>query len=122
MIDARMTGMTFVKGRRLMIAALIMVAAQIWPAVCGATNLRGQVLVTLPTGQNVPRAQALVELFPPGYRGPAPFSTTTGPDGLYYFQNVGPGQYQIWINRSSGPYMIEVGAVPYQDIAPVLSR
>jgi hypothetical protein len=93
-----------------------------FPLTALATNLRGQVQIRLPTGQTIPRAQALVEMFPQGYRGRAPFSTTTGSDGLYYFMNVSPGAYQIWINRTMGPYQVQVAPARYQDVAPILTR
>ncbi len=84
--------------------------------------MRGLILVQVPPGVNVPRPQALVEMFPLGYSGPAPYQTTTGADGFYYFQSVAPGSYQIWINRSIGPYVVQIGPVPNQDIAPILTH
>jgi hypothetical protein len=97
-------------------ATFALVAGLSFP--CNATNLRGQVR-TIGPGGSVPMPEALVELFPLGYSGPPTFTTTTGSDGIYYFQNVNPGTYQIWINRKLGAGQVLVYPIPNEDIAPI---
>ena len=91
------------------------------PPNCEATVLRGMVQVQVPPSfARVPRPQTLVEIFPlGGYHGPPLYMTTTGPDGFYYFQDIAPGSYQIWINRSAGPFVVQVYPQVQQDV-PVI--
>ena len=49
------------------------------------------------------------------------YTTLTGPDGMYYIQNVGPGNYYLQINGTMN-YPLSVLNVLYQDIPPILVR
>ena len=40
---------------------------------------------------------------------------------MYYFQNVNPGLYQIWVNRRIGAYEVIVNPAPLEDISPIMS-
>lgn len=44
----------------------------------------------------------------------------TGPDGMYYFRNIRPGNYQL--RAGAGAYPLTVQPMPSQDIGPIRMR
>jgi hypothetical protein len=84
-----------------------------------ATNLRGRIDSQNPfNGYQYPRQGAAVQLIV--YNG-AQYITLrqvfTGPDGMYYFPQIAPGNYVLWANGLTFP--LTVFNVPNQDIPVV---
>lgn len=85
-----------------------------------ATDLRGRVDSRNPyNGWLFPRSGAEVVLFywNGGTWLPA-LTTYSGTDGMYYLQQVTPGNYQLRVNGIWFP--LAVSSQPVQDISPVL--
>ncbi len=102
----------------LIVAALLLVTT-----VVSATNLRGRVDGFPPyASAPFPVPGANVQLVvPDGLGGVRAISGyITGPDGMYYFQNIPPGNYQLVVNGIF--YPLFVGNMYLQDIPPVLLR
>ena len=85
-----------------------------------ATDLRGRVDSRNPyNGYQFPRQGAAVQLFVfNGMQYVTIRQVYTGPDGMYYFPQIPPGQYVLWANGLTFP--LTVFAVPNQDIPIVL--
>ncbi len=86
-----------------------------------ATDLRGRVDGMHPyAGQPFPMNGVRVDLWlmtPMGWQ--QVFTTFTGGDGMYYLQNIVPGQYTLQVNGLMN-YPIVVQPVHYQDLPPIL--
>jgi len=107
---------------RIFLASIALAVAMLLSASpAAAANLRGRVDYQMPgLAYPLPMASALVELFPAGTSRPIA-STRTGADGMYYFLNIPPGNYTLWINQRAG-YSVAVGPILAQDIRPILAR
>lgn len=86
-----------------------------------ATELRGLIESRNPyNGIVYPRQGATVTLLAWNGLQWIPFrQVVTGPDGMYYFTQVGPGPYVLNVNGLG--YNLQVMNLVYQDIPPVLA-
>lgn len=96
--------------------SLLLAAAPAW-----ATDLRGRIDGYHPyAAQPFPMNGVRVDLWmmtPMGWQ--QVFATFTGPDGMYYLQNIMPGQYTLQVNGAMN-YPIVVAPMDYQDLPPIL--
>ncbi|MGF1764516.1 hypothetical protein [Aliivibrio kagoshimensis] len=90
------------------------------PFLVNATNLRGQVKGANPYSRTpYPLERVTVDLYMPssmGWRAIGRY--VTGPDGMFYFSNIAPGQYSIQINGRQN-YAINVFNSVNQDLPPI---
>ena len=93
------------------------------PIHVGATDLRGRI-----DGQHTyspypfPVNGARVDLYIWDGSWKLVYTTFSGPDGMYYMQNIRPNNnYYLQVNRSLN-YPLTVNNTPYQDIPPILIR
>ena len=99
---------------------IIFILFSIVPVISDATNIRGRI-----DGANqyyraaYPLGGVAVDLYmqsPQGWRPAGRY--ITGSDGMYYFQNIFPGNYSIQINGRQN-YPLTVFNQPYQDLPPI---
>jgi hypothetical protein len=106
--------------RALGVAATVGAGMLCFAASAAATDLRGRVegqsqYSSIPTPVN----GTWVELT--DARGQQVLARYyTGPDGMYYFRNIAPGNYQIRTGGRAYPLMVQPR--PAQDIGPIQLR
>ena len=101
---------------------LCILAICLMAAAAGATNLRGRV-----DGRSVhspypfPAGRVSVALLVPDGAGHwrMAYSTMSGPDGMFYFVNIPPGNYVMQVAGRLN-FNVSVGQMPQQDLAPVV--
>lgn len=107
------------RGRRPYVSATAaaFVVGALLSASVSATDLRGRVeSVNQYSSIATPVGGALIELLDAS--GAHVISRySTGPDGLYYFRNVAPGNYRLRV--AGRVYPVTVQRQPAQDIAPI---
>lgn len=91
------------------------------PFLSFATNVRGQVVGTNPFSSSpYPLPGMSVDLYSSGPTGwQMIYRFITGTDGMYYLQNILPGNYVIQINGRMN-YPLAVINQPYQDVPPII--
>jgi hypothetical protein len=108
---------------RYKVVLLILLAAfAAFAATARATDLRGRVDTRNPyTQTTVPFPGVGIALFATLQNGTFVIvrQTVTGPDGMYYFTGVLPGQYILQIGGVN--YPLSVAAMPREDI-PIIYR
>jgi|SRR5450432_597641 hypothetical protein len=99
--------------RRMILITLLSIAVSFcFSQNCPTTNIRGKVL-TNSNGQSSPSPSAKVDLYyydgrqPQGQQWKLIMSTYTDAFGLFYFRNINPNNYTIWINQKKS-YNIQV--------------
>lgn len=94
-----------------------------FPSLSFATDLRGRIdVVHQYSSAPFPAREVQVDLFAQTPNGPIlVISYLTGSDGMYYLQNVPPGNYMLVVNFSL-QFPLVVLDMRLQDIAPVLLR
>lgn len=94
-----------------------------FPSLSLATNLRGRIdIVHSYSNAPFPARGAQVQLFAQTPRGPMLVrSYFTGGDGMYYLQNIPPGNYMLVVNNYL-KFPLVVFNTRFQDIPPVLLR
>lgn len=104
-----------------LIIAIFTILLLILPPQAEATDLRGRI-----DGQHAyspysfPVSGVKVDLYLWIGRWETIYTTFSGSDGLYYMQNIRPGNYYLQVNGIN--YPLSVLNVPYQDIPPILIR
>lgn len=103
------------------IVLLILIFFLGFPCISNATNLRGRI-----DGQNqftgipYPIGGTVADLYIQGAAGWQLVARyITGSDGMYYLQNILPGNYVLQINGRQN-YTIRVFDQPYQDLPPIV--
>lgn len=102
---------------------LVFLVVILFPAICFATNLRGRVdAVHSYSNAPFPARGIQVQLFLETPEGPKlAASYATGGDGMYYLQNIAPGNYTLVVNNNLR-FPITVSDTRFQDLPPVLIR
>lgn len=95
----------------------------LFPSLSYATNLRGRVDAIHPYSNGpFPARDVIVQLFIQTPNGPSLVNQYfTGSDGMYYLQNIMPGQYILLINNTLN-FPLIVFDTRFQDIPPILLR
>ena len=93
------------------------------PFQAAATNVRGQVLGSNPYSQApYPLQGVSVDIYTTGPAGwQKIYRFITGSDGMYYFNNLSPGNYTIQINERTN-YPLAVSDQSNQDVPPILVK
>jgi hypothetical protein len=105
---------------KLLFLLLLLEILLVCTATVPATDLRGGVVGVNLCGQKGPCMGLRVALFGPMSDGTFGIvrQAVTGPDGLYYFSGVYPGEYVLQVGGLN--YPLTVGATQIQDI-PILA-
>jgi hypothetical protein len=101
--------------KSLLILALIYGSA----ASAYAGNIRGMLYRRASDGRTYPAPYVRVTLNHAQYGRSSP--ADTGPDGMYYFYNVQPGDYwlEVWVGSKPLVFTIRVYNQPLTDIPPI---
>ena len=106
----------------ILLTAVALIATQLaFVSTAAATDLRGRVESrNAYTGSTFVRQGAVITLLAWNGAQWIPLrQVVSGPDGMYYFPQVAPGPYLLNVNGMT--FNLQVSAVPYQDIPPVLA-
>ncbi|MCP4549212.1 MAG: hypothetical protein GY835_22390 [bacterium] len=89
--------------------------------------VRGIIMQELPDGSLAPARHVKVELYSimGGANDPGPFSAATGSNGMYYFEEIPSGEYEIQVSRLSAgekqifKYALRIPSVDQFDAPPI---
>jgi hypothetical protein len=104
---------------RVLLICLILAGAS---QALDAATIRGRLQRVLPNGAWVPIGGVTVTVFSQAIGRSLP-AISQLQDGMYYLNNVPPGNYnlEVWIRGTNNPPLVYTIAVnePYTDLAPV---
>jgi hypothetical protein len=105
----------------LLLAVICVLLLQVF---ADATDLRGRIDGTSFQDRNqpipLPHVRVALLAVRGGSQDTVVAAAVTGPDGMYFFHNISPGQYVIEVNGRHYPIFVTAGE--FQDLQPLLVR